>query len=481
MPVDTRVDRRRTMAGPCIALTLSAMAAVPGCTARQVPVAAVAARPLGQGIPVYQPTLTEVGRPDGPGFESPVGTIALRDAVALALLHSPDLAAFAWETRAREARILQSGRPPNPTVNVLSEDLGASRFLQGLSGLRVIQPQTTVQLSQLIELGGKRTARESLAARNRDLAAWDYETARIDVLTQVTRTFIDVLAAQQRVALTEQTMQLAVQVEESVGARVIAGVVSPIEQTRAAVALASARLDAARAGRQLDASRQRLAATWGSTDPRFASVTGDLTAIPDLPPIVQLASRVADNPDLARWAAEISQREAAVVVERSKGVPDVTLTGGYRRFTDVGSNAAVIGGSLSLPVFDRNRDGVEEASRRLAKAYEERRAAAARVSRALAVAYRDLSSAHDEITALRSAVLPGAQQTFEALTEGYRAGKFGYLEVLDAQRTLVGAGGQYVRALADYHTAAANVERLIGAPLSGSTERPPTTEGAQGQ
>ncbi|MGI9078306.1 MAG: hypothetical protein ACR2G6_13410 [Gemmatimonadaceae bacterium] len=51
-------------------------------------------------------------------------------------------------------------------------------------------------------------------------------------------------------------------------------------------------------------------------------------------------------------------------------------------------------------------------------------------------------------------------------------GKFGYLDVLDAQRTLIAAGGQYLRAIADYHKAVADVERLIGAPLDGLMNPP---------
>jgi outer membrane protein, heavy metal efflux system len=92
----------------------------------------------------------------------------------------------------------------------------------------------------------------------------------------------------------------------------------------------------------------------------------------------------------------------------------------------------------------------------------------------LADAYAAMASAHDEVTALRSDVLPGSQQTFDAVSEGYRLGRFGYLDVLDAQRTLIGAGSQYLRALSDYYKAVAHVERLIGAPLAERVD-PPTT------
>lgn len=451
----------------CIGTTLSA------CGGGGRHGAVIEPRPIGRELPVYRPAMRDSGRSTGPAFEQPTDSVTLRDAAALALLHSPALAAFAWEERAREARVVQAGRLPNPVIELLAEDLAAARPLRGVGGTApIVQPQTTVQLSQVIELGGKRVARQKLAARTRDLATWDYETARMDVLTRVTHAFIDVVAAQELVALTTQTAHLVEQVQRSVGARVAAGVVSPIEETRSTVALALARVESNRAIRSLDASRRWLAAQWGATDARFAGAAGTLDVATALPPIAELQRRLTDNPDVARWAVEIMQRRAAVSVETSRRVPDVTVNAGYRRFSEPRASAYVIGASLPLPLFDWNGGAVTEARARLAKAYEERRAAQARVSAGLGDAFRALASAHDEVTALRTTVLPGSRQTFDAVTEGYRLGRFGFLDVLDAQRTLIAANGQYLRAFSDYHKAVADVERLIGVPLPGTNGSP---------
>lgn len=468
MPVRIGVGSRRS--ARVVSLVLLFMASGQSASGQ---VTAAPKRPLGQDVPVYQPAVGDQERREAPSLPNPTAPVSLQDAVALALLHNPALAAFAWESRALEARILQAGRPPNPTLDVTAQDLGASRVL-GSDSDQPVQPQTTLQLSQVIELGGKRTARRRLAERNRDLAHWDYETARIDVLTEVSRAFTDVLTAQETLALTDETIRLVTQVQENVAARVAAGVVSPIEETRANVALAAVRAEAARARRVLDASRTRLALQWGSPTATFPSVVGDLKAEPPpLPAVGGLAAMLDQNPELARWAAEVLQREASLALEQAKRVVDVAVSAGYRRYTTVESNAFVVGASIPLKLFDRNKDGIEEARLRVAKAYEERRAAEARVAAGLADAYAALATAHDEITILRTAVLPGAQQTFDAVTEGYRLGRFGFLEVLDAQRTLISAGSQYLRALSDYYKAVATVERLIGAPLPGPTGPPP--------
>jgi outer membrane protein, heavy metal efflux system len=76
-----------------------------------------------------------------------------------------------------------------------------------------------------------------------------------------------------------------------------------------------------------------------------------------------------------------------------------------------------------------------------------------------------LAAAHIEVTTLKTQILPGAQSAFDAASTGYRLGKFGFLDVLDAQRTLFEAKAQYLRALASYHQALAEVERLIGEPV----------------
>lgn len=443
-------------------LALAFALAVSGCAAQHVPATVIEPRPLGRDLPIFVPPPIG-GSPETPPAEMlPGGALTLRDALAQALLHNPGLAAFAWEVRAREARILQAGRPPNPSAGVLAEDFAASASPRSSA----VQPQLSLQLSQLVELGGKRAARQSLAARDRDVAAWDFEGARIDTLTLVARAFVDILAAQRGLALAEEATRLAAEVRQSVAARVEAGAVSPIEATKAEVTAAAVHVEVDRARLALEAARAQLAGLMGQAQPLFASAQGDLDTVPEVPALVDLQTRVSQTPALARWAAEIAQREAVVALEAAKRTPDITVTAGYRRFTETGSNALIVGAAIPLPLFDRNTDAVDEAKSRLAKSHAEHLAAQVRVATALAEAFRGLSTARAELTALQSVVIPGAQQTFDAVSEGYRLGRFGYLEVLDAQRTLAGYRSQHLRALADFHKAVADIERLIGAPLA---------------
>lgn len=451
---------RRSLRSICAVVALAA------CTPAAPVVDPPSPRPLGRALPVYEPAVADRGRPPARVERGVSDTISLRDAVELVLLHSPDLATYAWESRAREARVLQAGRLANPILGVTSEDFGATSRSPGAVISQAVQPQTTFQLSQLVELGGKRMAQRRLAAGDRDLAAWDYESARLDVLTRATHTFIDVLYAQEMVSLTRQSAQLVREVQEAAQARVAAGVVSPVEETKAEVAVAIADVELQRAERSVAANRARLAAQWGDSAASFRLATGDLGEVSDPPSIATLRARLVQNPELARWAIELEQRRAALSLERSKRVPDLAVMAGYRRFGSVEVDAFVFGVELPLPIFDRNTGGTAEAASRVSKAFQEQRSAEARVSAALTSAFEALASAHQEMTALRETVLPRAQTIFDASSEGYRLGRFSYLDVLEAQRSLVAARGQYLRAVAEYHKAVADVERLIGAPLA---------------
>lgn len=385
--------------------------------------------------------------------------LTLRDALALALQRNPELAAFTKERSATEAAVLQAGALPNPVLDITGDNLRNARKAE--AGDRT----TTIQIGQLLELGGKRAARIRAAEASRDLAGWDYEAKRIEIVSVVAQRFVDVLAAQQRQTLAEEALALARQVSDAVARRVQAGKVSPVEETKARLAEASAEVELEQAKREGVAARKVLGALWADPSPRFENAVGDLDKTLSLPAYEQLAERVRDNPDLARWSSEMARRQAGVDAEKAKAVPDVTVTAGVARFSQFDDRAYTVGISLPLPLFNRNRGGILEASRRLDKASDELHVAEVRVLTDLARAYQRLAAIDKEIETLRTKLLPGAQSAFDAAAKGYQLGKFGFLDVLDAQRTLFQTRTQYLRALADYQRGVSEIERLVGGPL----------------
>lgn len=385
------------------------------------------------------------------------GMITLRHALSLALLRNPKLLAFEWEIRIKEAQTLQTGLLPNPEFDIEVESFAGNGASKGFDGAEL-----TFQLSQLIELGEKRSKRKRISTLEWELAGWDYEFKRLEVFTEVTKAFIDVLAAQERLALTEELISISERVFSSVVERVRAGKVSPVEEKKASVILATNRIKLEQAKRGLRVARKLLAATWGSTSPNFEKVSGRLHVVKPIPTAEHLVHRISQNPNIVRWITEIEQRKAAVELEHAERISNLTLSAGVQSFNETNDNAFVLGVSMPLPIFNRNQGGILEAQHRLAKAGEGRKASEVQILTALAKKYQELSGAFSEVTALKNDVLPGAQSAFDAANEGFRQGKFSYLDVLDAQRILFEARGQYIETLTAYHKAVADVEQLIG-------------------
>ena len=394
--------------------------------------------------------------------DSPGGTLTLARALALTLERSPELAAVSWDIRAAEARIIQARLLPNPELGLTAEDLTGTRgFKNGENAER------TLQLSQLVELGGKRTARIGEAQLNRALTDFDYQVKRVEVLRATTRAFVDVLVAQRRLALAEETVQLWEHAVPLTKKRVEQGAAPEVEVTRINVAVALAQITREHSRREALGAKAVLSSQWGETRAvRFENVTGDLDRMEAVPPLGTLVARLGNHPQLARWTVERERREATLRLQQAQAVPDLTALAGPRvvgRADDL--TLGVIGFSMPLPLFNRNQGNIAEARALIEKARPEERVIEARAFAELSVAYQTMVRAIEEVATLKERVLPSATQTVTLLSEGYSAGRFSQLEILDARRTLTEARDRHLRALADYHKSLADVEALTAQPV----------------
>jgi cobalt-zinc-cadmium efflux system outer membrane protein len=379
------------------------------------------------------------------------GPLTLAAALALSTRANPQLSGARHELEAIEGTVMQANLRPNPVLGV------------GIEDTRRNTRETTVQISQPIELGGKRQRRVEAAERGRDAATADLRTRQTDITAGVTLAFNDVLTAQERVRLAQEALDVAARVTTTVAKRVQAGKVSPVDETRARVAEANVRLEALKVNGELATARKALAGFWGNTLPSFRSAAGNPEVLPELPEWNTLISSLAQAPSVSRARTEIERRQALLRLEQSRRMPDLTVTIGMKRSAELGLNQAIFGVSVPLPLFDRNQGNVLEALRRTDKASDDLVSVQTETHQELAQAYQELSTARDEAKSLSGEILPGAQSAYDAAVKGFDFGKFAYFDVLDAQRTLIQAKSQYIKALSDARRAAANIDRVAGA------------------
>jgi len=386
-----------------------------------------------------------------------VQPLTLAEAIRLALQFSPQIVANQQELAASDGTVIQAGARPNPEIQALIEDT------------RRESRTTTVQFSQPIELGGKRSARVSVAELGRAQTAVDVEGRRAQIRADVSDAFFGAVIAQERVQLAQASAELSGRAADAASKRVQAGKVSPVDETRAKVAHAGVRVELRQAQGELRSARQRLSALLGPAAPRAQVLAWQSNALPAL---LSPDTSLTDVPALRQARLEVDRRQAMVELERARRIPDVTLTLGAKRDQQVGRNQTVIGLSIPIPVLDTNRGNLLQALRLHDKAEADLQATQIRIDTKWTQLSERQRSAQAEVQALKEEVLPGAESAWQAATTGFELGKFSFLDALDAQRTLFQARAQYLRALNELYRTTADIDRLLGT----NTDEPSTAK-----
>ncbi|AJP48583.1 cobalt-zinc-cadmium resistance protein [Rugosibacter aromaticivorans] len=408
---------------------------------------------------LFQPLFALSAELGSSGLVEPGGPLSLDTALSLTLQANAEVSAAARELEAVEATVTQAGVLPNPELQTLAEDR------------RRESRTTTVQINQRISLSGKRSARVRAAERSRDIAGSDLSATRADIRAGLIAAFFDVLIAQERLRLAQASADLAKRGTSAAAKRVAAGKVSPVEETKARVAEAGVKIELAQASSELRLMRQRLTAYWGNPSPRFDAAVGEANSLPDAGNLDDVVQRLDTTPEMRRASLEVERRRALTDVERSSRIPDVTVSLGAKRDELLGRNLAIVGLSIPIPLFDRNQGNLGEAISRQDKARDELAATRVRVQGEAMQAWQQLDMARSEALVLESEVLPGAQSALDAATTGFEYGKFAFLDVLDAQRTLFQARAQYLRALSSVHRARAQLDSILGTGTNNIAEQ----------
>ena len=402
--------------------------------------------------------------------ESAAAPLTLAQALARALERNPDLSVFDPARRAAEAERLQAGVRPNPELGTTLENFAGSGEASGTQSL-----ETTLTVSQLIELGSKRSLRVGVAEGALATLEADYAIARLDVLVETAQRLIDVAQTQTQIALAHRAIELAQQTQAAVERRIQAGATSTAERNRAAIAVARARLDAQRAQGELESRRVALSAMWGETTPDFGEVAADLTQLPALADFTPLAERLKTSPELLRFAAERRLREAEIKLAQAQATPDVNVGVGLRRFEADDDLGLVASLSLPLPLFNRNRGGIAAAQARLSQTEVAREAAYLRTRSVLYGLHRAAQQARSESQTLVSELIPQAEEALTLIQRGYANGRFSFLELADAQRQVLELRHQAIAAQADAHRLDAELERLTGESIIDPAATPDRT------
>ena len=381
--------------------------------------------------------------------------LRLEEAVARALASNPSIAAEAAQLRAIQARAQREGLSTPYVVGGELENVAGTGTLSGADSAEI-----TLRVSRVIELGGKRAARQALGSAEISQQQNLAQTARINIASRTTARFIEVVADQQRLAYAQERVEQAEHTRREVAAWVAAARNPESDLHAAEIAVADAELEYEHAEHELASARTTLAASWGALTADFAAVAGDLQQLPAVEPFEALAARLPMTPEQRASLLEAETIAARRRVAESNARPDVNVSLGVRRLEAFDDQGLVM--SVAVPLGNKPRAAysVAEADAQLAALEARRDAQRFERYQLLFEKYQELNHARTVVESLRARMLPKAEQALALTRRGFEAGRFSYISLAQAQKTLFDLRERAVEAATRYHSLLVEVERL---------------------
>jgi len=400
------------------------------------------------------------------------GILTLDEAFARVIARHPDLARFRYSRDGAQAEVEEAAQRPEFRAGIESENWPRTGSKSGPG-----EAQVTLSLASALELGGKRAARIAVAGARLDALGLEEEARRLDLLAEVARRFLDLLASQYLLKIAEADFSQREKVVQAATQRVRAGASPDSVRLMAEAAVSRAMLRRNRTQAETRAAARSLAALWNQRSPDFERAAGDPLIPVAVPSIDALSALLEGNPQLRQFADEKRLREARVQLARSAGTPDIEWQAGLRRLESTKEWTAVLGVSVPLGTRARSAPRVKAAQAELAALSLEHEAEEITLYATLIDAHARLTAARSEQEVARTDLLPRLEQAERAAERAYRAGALSYLEWAQIQSETTAARQEQLQAAIEAHRALIEIQRLTGQPFiaaefSSTTEVP---------
>ncbi|MFH1231931.1 MAG: TolC family protein [Planctomycetota bacterium] len=391
--------------------------------------------------------------------EPTYGLLTINEAVSLALKHNPELAARQKMISIAEAQIVQAQLWPNPTIELETANIPANDFGSNKN-------EKTISIGQEISLGGKISARQKIAHKEKEIILLQYEAARLNLIAEVKKCFYSILLAQRRQKLLDQARQIAQNLLELTQKRVEARAALENELIRARLELSQTDTRLANVRTELILAQKKLNTLIGLKELAIEKYDDTLRDSYSLPPEKQLKTLVyTTHSELALRNKEKELAQGKLKLVQSERYPNIGVLLGYSRNSFDDDNLIKLCFSIPIPIFNHNQGNIKDAQININKAQDNYQATAQVILSELDATLLELKQAADQAREYQVNILPDAEKSLELTRTGYEYGKLSYLSLLEAQRTLAETQEVYLEIIGLLNSKATDLERLTGLPL----------------
>jgi cobalt-zinc-cadmium efflux system outer membrane protein len=387
--------------------------------------------------------------------------ITLQSAIKRTLANAPELHEFTFKQQAIEGDIKTASLKPSLNAGIELENFLGTAEVSGIK-----DSELTFTLSSVIELGSKLSLRKAFANTQSAVVEAQKQVRTLDVLAEVTRRYIDVLAQQALIDAQIDAETLARYTYQAVTKRVDAGASPAFEQRRAEAALARARLDVVTAQQTKQGMINSLAIMWGEQYPTFTDVEGDLFALPSSPSLTSLFTTLLDSPNLDVYSQEARLQASQVRLTQAANQSDLSWSAGIRRINGIDETAFVAGVSMPLFAGDRNLGEYEKQRAIQAQLEQQKQSAKQRLYHLLNMALMVRNNALLNFQTLQDSIIPPLEKALSLVEQAYINGRFSYLEWVSTRQELLNAKQALIQSAKQAHQRGADIESLTAQPLA---------------
>ena len=387
--------------------------------------------------------------PPAPADRPTVSSMTLAELEEMALQGNPTLAQAAARVEAARGRYVQVGLYPNPVAGYIGAEMGN----EGGAG------QQGGFLSQELVTAKKLQLNRSVASQEVQQAEHAWESQRQRVLTDVRRSFSDVLFAQRTVELTEQLVRIGEEGVKSAEALMKAKEVARNDVLQACIEADTARVILERARNRYIAAWRNMASVMGAADMEPRTLAGDIQdGLPQLDWDDTFGRLLAESPQLASAQAGVARAQAALSRECAGRVPNVDLQAAVQYDNATRDTFASVQMGVPVPIYNRNQGNIRRAQAELLAAHNEVQRVELALRQRFAAVFEQYTNARYQVEKYTRDILPNAQASLNLTNAGYQQGEYSYLFLLTAQRTFFQTNLSYLDSLRELRAAATIIE-----------------------
>jgi len=375
--------------------------------------------------------------------------LTLDEALKIARTNSPGLRAARADEQAAQHGTLAAGLWDNPELEFEGEGLGGDN-----NGFR--DGEYAVSLTQAIPLGGKSKKERAVAQQALQMTSQMITEAEFVLEAEVRSAFAEALAQQEISKVRAEQEKLGRGFVAAAKQRNDAGAASLLAVVQANLALEDILMEQKCCFGDLDGAKKILASLLGVRLEEVGAPVGDLYQLEKTVPLTVDEA----HPVLQRLRAEEAMTRAEAELAKSRSAGNLSLGAGVKYEAADDAQSFVV--SASIPLSIRKRGRVERAAALLrAEAVNAHREKARRdLQQQLDQLALEYQRAGAEANQYKTRMLPLAEQAYALSRKGYDAGRYSWMELLEAQQNLAEIRIRTIEALLTAQKASAELTQF---------------------